>query len=229
MSCYRKFDTIVSVSKSVGSAIKTLFPDISNPFTIYNGIDSDRIRELSERQSFLQDQSFTFVTCGRLVPQKGFDRLIEASYRLHKEGFLFKVVVIGEGKERKELENSLTKKDLSNTVVLLGYKDNPYPIFKQSSCYICSSRTEGLPLVILEAMTLGIPVVSTDCSGPNEIIGNSEFGLLVSNDTDGIYEGMKLLLSDKGLLNHYHLKSLERYRSFDVHNWMIAVDKLLSN
>jgi glycosyltransferase involved in cell wall biosynthesis len=78
-------------------------------------------------------------------------------------------------------------------------------------------------------MILGLPVVSTDCAGPNELLNYGEFGLLVENNTDKLYEGLKKILSDEQLLEHYKNKAIERSRSFILKERMKEIEKVLED
>ena len=83
---------------------------------------------------------------------------------------------------------------LNDCVELTGFIDNPYPLLKKADLFVCSSLTEGFSTVVSEAIFLGTPVLTTDCAGMKDILGDSEFGLIVENNENGLYEGLKQLL-----------------------------------
>ena len=95
-----------------------------------------------------------------------------------------------------------------------------------SDLFLCSSRSEGFSTVVTEALILGKPVVATNCSGMTELLGDSEYGLVTENNEDALYLGIKTLISDNTLLNHYQKKSQERSRDFDIKKTMHEVEKL---
>ena len=89
-------------------------------------------------------------------------------------------MILGEGSERKELEQLIKDLDLAKDVLLPGFLPNPYAYMRRCSLFILSSKYEGLPTVLVEALYCGIPVISTDCpSGPREILADGKYGILV--------------------------------------------------
>lgn len=85
------------------------------------------------------------------------------------------------------IENNLT-----DTFTFLGYRDNPYKYVKKADLYVCSSRREGFSTAVTEALIVGTPVVSTNCSGAYELLGkNNEYGIVTENNEDALYEGIK--------------------------------------
>jgi glycosyltransferase involved in cell wall biosynthesis len=93
------------------------------------------------------------------------------------------LIILGEGEDRKALQKQIDSLGMSNQISLPGFVDNPYSFMKKSSLFVLSSRFEGSPNVLVEAMACGTPVVSTDCpSGPKQILKDGKFGLLVPVD-----------------------------------------------
>ena len=227
--CYGKFDAVVAVSKTVQRVNDNLFPTIKSSLYIYNPVSNSDIILQSQKVSKTNyvKNGFTFVTSGRLTKQKGFDRLIDATRRLLNEGYSFHVVIIGEGKERRNLEELIEKHSLTKLVTLIGFLENPHSLIRNMDCFVCSSRAEGFSLVILEAMILGLPIIATNCSGPNELVGESQYGLLVDNSVDGIYEGMKWILDNPREIEALKEKSLYRSYYFEMHHIMECIETLL--
>jgi glycosyltransferase involved in cell wall biosynthesis len=126
----------------------------------------------------------TVLSIGRLEPEKGFDILLPAFAELvHGRGLDLHLLILGDGEERARLEELARELEISNRVFMPGFQDNPYPFFAPADVFVLSSRWEGLGLVLLEAMALGLPVISTDCPhGPGEIIREARYGLLVPPD-----------------------------------------------
>ena len=113
------------------------------------------------------------VTSGRLNNQKGYDNLLEVCNKLNQDKLKYELWILGEGWDRPQLEELIDKYNLYN-VKLLGYKDNPYKYIKMGDLFVCSSRNEGFSLVIGEAVNYQIPIISIDCSGPNELLNFGE-------------------------------------------------------
>ncbi|MGV8878196.1 MAG: glycosyltransferase [Sphingobacteriaceae bacterium] len=120
------------------------------------------------------------LAVGRLEDVKGFDRLIDAFYELKNKDV--DLIILGEGVERKSLTNKIQTLDLEGNVYLLGSKENVQDYYRQCELFVLSSRQEGYPNVLIEAMSLGCACVAFDCNyGPSEIIENNFNGVLVEN------------------------------------------------
>ena len=227
--CYKKFDDIVCVSNSVKDGFIELFgDDFDNIQVKYNPIISDEIIQKSQEEVtdiVKPKNKMLLVTSGRLNSQKGYDNLLEVCNKLNEDGFDYELWILGEGWERYSLENLIDKYNLDN-VKLLGYKENPYKYIKMGDLFVCSSRNEGFSLVIGEAMILGLPVISTNCSGPNELLNYGEFGLLVKNDVNSLYQGIKELLIDTNKLEQCKKKSCKRVEFFDYHKRINDIEEL---
>jgi glycosyltransferase involved in cell wall biosynthesis len=108
---------------------------------------------------------------------------------------------------------------------MLGFTDNPYPYFKNADFYILSSRYEGFPTVIFEAITLKKKIISTEVSGANEMLNDGELGLIVENSEEGIYNGMKKALSEPEFFNKYTERLMNYEMPFNLKN---SVSKIVS-
>lgn len=140
---------------------------------------------------FSEESPPVFLSIGRLEYAKDQASLIKAFAKLRA----FKVarlMIIGEGSERAKLEMLVKELDLLGDVALPGFIDNPYPYLKQSAVYVLSSRWEGLPNVLIEALALGCRIVATDCqNGPREILVNGKYGELVQvGDIEQLFSAM---------------------------------------
>jgi glycosyltransferase involved in cell wall biosynthesis len=117
---------------------------------------------------------------GRFSRAKDFPNLIRAFAELRKKIVNSKLLILGDGRQRRLVERTARKLGISDHVSLPGFNPNPYPYFAKADIFVLSSKWEGLPGALIEALALGTPVVSTDCpSGPREILQNGRYGPLV--------------------------------------------------
>ncbi len=216
LSAYAAMQNIVFVSNDAKCQFEKLFPSLhSTPkHVILNPIDQIFISKFRKEHS--EEQKIKIVCVGGLRKQKAFDRVIRLASRLKQDGLGFVIEIIGEGSCRTELEELIRDYNVQDFVQLKGFLNPPYEAMSDADIFLSTSLTEGMPLVQLEALCLGIPVVATKCTGPLELLGNSEYGMLVDQDDESIYEGVKRLITDKELRLHYTKKGLERIHDFDA-------------
>lgn len=218
---YQQFDEVTSVSLDVKTSFDLLFSHPNSTVT-YNPIDENKIKLLADKSInpiCWLEQGLIMVTMGRLVPQKGYDRLLPIIKRLKDEGFRFSLNILGEGTDREKLEQYIKQHHLETCVRLSGFHTNPYPYLAKADLFVCSSRAEGYSTVITEALILGLPIITTRCAGMQELLGeNGEFGLIVDNNGTSLYEGLKTLLPSNTCLMHYKQKSQEKGRQFALKN-----------
>ena len=208
---FDQYIKIFNISQQGKKDFDEKFPKLKNKNRLlYNSFDIDTIIKKSNNKN-LQDKDY-LVTIGRLDFEKGFDLLLEAIFLLKKEGLNEKVYIIGDGKERKNLEKKIKDLNLEKNIFLLGFKTNPYPWLKNAKLYILSSRGEGLPTVLIEALSCQKAIVSTDCRcGPNEILNKGEYGLLVnSENVESLKKGIKKLILNDNLRENYEKKSFKK-------------------
>ena len=229
---YKKFNDIVFVSNSAKEGFIKLFgDDFDNLQVKYNPIIADDV--IRKSQEIVDDiekpkDKKLLVTSGRLVSQKGYESLLEVCNKLNNDKLDYELWVLGEGWARPKLEELIDKYKLNN-VKLLGFKENPYKYIKQGDLFVCSSKNEGFSLVIAEAMILGLPVISTNCSGPNELLNFGEYGFMVENTEEALYEGLKKILNNRGKLEYYIEKSKERVNFFNYKDRISDIERLFSN
>ena len=238
-NCYSSFDKIVFVSNTVKDVFLSTFAqkvDITTitkkTLVLYNVNETEKIKEGSrepvEDIAFDKDQ-INIISVAKLMYSKGYDRLIPAIARLNSELDTRKLhlYLVGIGEEKAKLLQLAKHYNISQSVTFLGFKDNPYKYVANCDLYVCSSRREGFSTAVTEALVVGTPVVSTDCSGAFELLGkNNEFGVVCKNSEDGIYGGIKYILQDDRL-SHYKIKAQERGNCFSKEKTTLAVEKML--
>lgn len=150
-------------------------------------------------------------------------KLIEENIKNH-------IYILGIGEEKEKYEKYLTENNLTDTFTFLGYRDNPYKYVKKADLYVCSSRREGFSTAVTEALIVGTPVVSTNCSGAYELLGkNNEYGIVTENNEDALYEGIKKILTTPDLLEAYAAKAKERGKAFSTEKTVKAVEEMLES
>lgn len=212
---YQKFDRVVCVSNTARQSYETLFPNGTKAVTLYNTVNDADIREKAgEFEPPYQKNVQNLVCVGRLSPEKGVDRLLRLHERMLAEGRAHHLWLIGDGPERETLEHYTQVHDLADTVHFEGFRSNPYPYIANANLLVCPSYYEGFSTFITEGLVLGKPIVTTDCSGMHELLGNSEYGLITGNDDEALYQGLRRMLTEPGLLAHYAEQAAIRGRDF---------------
>lgn len=231
---YEKYDKIVCVSENVKQSFERLFGQDPEPVVLYNVNDEKEILEKAERPVPFQRKGTgeLLVAAGRLTRQKGFDRLIEACRLLRDRGYSFELWILGEGPERGSLEELIQRYRLDDRISLCGFVENPYPCIKKADILVCSSRYEGMSTVVTEGLILGKAIVTTACTGMDELLGDSEYGVIVEDSIEGICFGIQKLLNSKQLRIQYaeSAKSNSKEDSMNsrVETTMLFLQKLFS-
>lgn len=219
-TCYEKMDKVVFVSNDAKSAFCKLFIFPEDKCVVqYNIIDVNNIRSLS-MSGRPNKEKFTICMIGRLNRQKRYDRALEVANKLKNHGYEFEIWILGEGELLNEIKSRIEFDGLSDVVKLKGFVRPPYGYLAQSDLLLCTSESEGFSLVVAEAFSLGIPVVSTNVSGPRELIGDSEYGILTEQSPDEIFNAVAALMDDAELRHHYSQQGIERSAMFGVEESM---------
>ena len=139
------------------------------------------------------------------------------------EGFPHRIKIIGDGYDFNNIANLRRELEVEKSTEMLGFTDNPYPYFKNADFYILSSRYEGFPTVLFEAITLKKNIIATDVSGVRELLCNGDLGLIIDNSEEGIYEGMKKALTNpQEKLKNYEMP-------FTLNNSIKSITKIIDN
>ncbi|MFB8787551.1 MAG: glycosyltransferase [Potamolinea sp.] len=193
-------DSIVGVSQGVADNLVEMGLPSEKIKVIYNPIVtpelSEKLQESIDHPWFLPDQPPVILAVGRVEKQKDFPTLIEAFAQLKPHPA--RLMILGEGSERSKLEDLVHKLDIGSDVAFPGFVTNPYAYMAKAKVLVLSSAWEGFGNVLVEAMSAGTPVVSTDCqSGPAEILANGQYGKLVAvGDRDGMAKAIAQTLGE---------------------------------
>ncbi len=172
---YPKADKVVALSEGVEIELKENF-SLDNTCYIHNVQNVGKFKRMAEKKILenhkeIFDDSFNFITIGSLSKQKGQWYLLRCFKKVSQSRRDAKLIVLGEGSLRRNLEELVKKMDLEEKVFFLGNVENVFPYLKKSDCFVLSSLWEGFGNVLTEALSQDIPVISTDCTaGPREIL-----------------------------------------------------------
>ncbi len=205
--CYKNYDKIICVSASAKEGFASKIAKLDSLCVKYNVIDDIAIKEKGNAPYDRNDDGLVVVSVGRFEQVKGFDRLLRIHNRLIQENFLYKLLLVGDGTLRQELEDYVKENNLSQHTEFLGFQENPYPYIKNADIVAIPSRVEGYGMVACEALMFGKPIVMTDCSSAKEILGNSEFGIVTDNNEEDLYNGLKAMIEDSDLRKEYATKA----------------------
>lgn len=231
--CIDEYDRTICVAETVKDDILNIF-HFSHPCEVlYNTNENDKIIGLA-KESIANDiyskDGFNVVSVGRLIEQKGYDRLINVHKRLLKEGIKHHIYIVGAGELEDKLKDQAQSLGVEGTFHFLGFHKNPYKYIAKADMFVCSSRREGFSTAVTEALLLGLPVVSTNCSGAYELLGkNNEYGIVTENSEEGIYEGIKRMFLNETTLVHYREQSTIRAPKFSKAETLRAVERMLSS
>ena len=176
-------DAIVAVSQGVAKDFVQTTGIAQEIHVIYNPVVDTQLFELArepvDHPWLAPGQPPVILGIGRLAAQKDFSNLIRA-FALLRQQQPARLIILGEGRERPQLEALIRQLELQDDVALPGFVKNPYAFLTRARMFVLSSQWEGLPTVLIEALALGVPIVATDCeSGPNEILEGGKYGCLV--------------------------------------------------
>ena len=213
----KEFKHIIFVSNEGKNHFIENFPDMKEKVIVCNNmINGKRIEEKSKEAiteevvlELAKKEIPIFLNVGRHDErQKKLTRIIEASKKLKEDGFLFKILLVGDGPDTKLYEGLVMEYGLEDTILFLGRKKNPYPYFAMSDCIILSSEYEGYPVVYLESFVLHKPIITTKVSDYKQVEDGR--GMVVEKDTQAIYMAMKEFIQ-----NGYEIKNSFDYEAYN--------------
>lgn len=182
-------DTIVGISKKTSNSIKEVYPEYSEKLiTVYNGYNFESILEKSREKIDIEIESQSICTIGRIEENKGSDRVVEVIQLLHQQGKKYHLYFIGAGDIEEELKKKVQAYQLEDYVHFLGYQRNPYQYLSHMKVLLSMSKQEGFPGVYVEALSLGVPFVSTEVGGAEELSQEGRFGKIVESNQEAAQE-----------------------------------------
>ena len=223
---YSKYDKIICVSESARQSFLSLYPQLSDKVMfIYNSVDDNHIKELADDVKVnvpFSDNTFNILSVGRFSPTKQFDlipKIVSELKKMTSKPFCWYIIASTEECLQDMLEK-IEKYDVSREVILLGAKDNPYPYFKKSDLFVCTSESESFSYVIAESKVLHVPVLCNNIPVAKEVVSDEEGwissiadmpGTLsrIIDKNNGIYTSVKEKILNYQYNNHEILKKFE--------------------
>lgn len=219
-------DSIVSISNKTKKSIEEVYPEYKDKIiNIYNGYDFEDIKKKSEEN--LSEVIFPNSLCsiGRIEKLKGSDKTLEILKNLHDKGIKYHLYYIGSGELEDELKDKSIEYGLRDYVHFLGYQKNPYKYLKKMKLLLSMSLQEGFPGVFVEALSLGVPFVSTDVGGAEELSQNGKFGKIIYNENEAMEEIVDLMENSK--TNKKEMK--EFVSQFTIRKQIENIEKLIES
>lgn len=233
---YHSADAVVAVSDGVRQAAIQYYGILESRIeTIWNSFDVEQLERRSHEllPSALQRRPgrFRIVSAGRLHEQKGFDVLIEAARQLvfERKQSHIEFIIAGTGEQENRLRSLIARHGLADHVTLAGFQSNPLPLFRSADLFCLSSRYEGMPNVLIEAMCCDVPVLATDCpSGPRDILQDRFGRLIPSDDAAALAEAVREIVSSPDVARSLVPAAREFVRTtFGIQSGVAQVEALL--
>ena len=229
-TCYNKFSLVACVAETVKKDFESLVELKNPPIVLYNVNETDKIREQAKEslEGFEFSNEVNLISVGRLVYEKGFDRLLNVHKKLLENGVKNHLYILGAGRLEEELKKQAKDLGVLETAHFLGFNKNPYKYVKNADLFVCSSRREGFSTAVTEALVVGTPVVSTNCSGAYELLGeNNEYGVVTSQDENELYLAVENVI--KNSLKNYKEKAKLRGDYFSKEKSIIAIENAVDS
>lgn len=213
------YDRTIFVADSARLSTIKLLPFIEqNSRTIYNTIESDVIlsksKEPIEDANFDED-TFNLISVGRFSQAKAFDRLLRIVKRIAETGRKVHLHLLGKGTLEKLYKDEINRLGIQNLVSFPGFVENPYKYVANADLFVCSSIHEGYSTAVTESLIVGTPVVTTSCSGMEELLGsNGEYGIITENDENALSEAVVRVVESPQLLKELQSKAVIRGKQF---------------
>ncbi len=225
------YDKVIMISDDMKEEALEMYPYLKHKLLrLYNFLNISSIQNLAlEKILDKRIEEKYILSIGRLEEtQKDFTTLLKA-YASIKNNIEQKLYIIGEGRHKSLLESLCKELDIENKVEFLGFQKNPYPWIKKADLFVHSSKFEGLPTVLIEALALEKLIIATDCpTGPREILNYGKNGKLTKlQDEKDLAEGIETVLKNKGLQEEYLKESKKRIIEFDSRFAMEKFEEIL--
>ena len=219
-------DKIVAISKKTRESIEIVYPIFQNKIqTIYNGYDFNYLLEKSEEVAPVILEKNSICVIGRLEELKGTDRVLNVFHQLQNELEDVHLYYIGSGEQESFLKAEVERLQLRNKVHFLGYQKNPYSILNQAKVLLSLSKQEGFSGAVVEAVTLGIPFVSTNVGGAEELSADGKFGEVIESEQEAV-NALKNYITGEKIISESYSKFIQ---TFSVEKQLQQIEELFQS
>jgi glycosyltransferase involved in cell wall biosynthesis len=218
---FARYDGVAALNEHMAEEARKMFGGaLKRLFVLPNAIDIERIRDNGDAKEAPPCDAPYIISVARLDEiQKDHRTLLRAYAELVRAaGIEEHLVIVGDGAFRRELEGLAKDFGIAGRVHFAGYRNNPHALVAGARLQVLSSRYEGMPMVLLEALALGKPVVASDCpTGPREILGDGRFGILFPvGSVDELAAALRRVLTDESLRASMTERALERAEEYGI-------------
>lgn len=224
---YRRMDCIAVVSNGVNEAFTQMFDTTAKLQVIHNPVEIDKTNLSSIKKNNSDHNTLRILNIGRLVEAKRQDRLLEAARILKSTGLDFHIDILGSGPLENNLKELSKSLNVADVVKFHGFIENPVHYFLASDIFCLSSDTEGYPMVVGEALSLGIPVVSTKVNGVEEMLANGG-GILTEKSPEDIAAALKTLIENPRKLNELKEEAAKISGDFNIESSIKIIEQFIS-
>lgn len=225
---FKNVNKIVAISNNTKKSLLEVFPEyknkivlINNGFNIQNIIDKSTSFEVKNKKK-------TILFINRFDNNKNPLFAIEVAKKLVDAGYDFKMQFIGKGDLLEQMNKRISELKIEKYIDILGYQKNPYPYIKNAHIVIGCSYSEGFPTIFVEAITLGVPFVSTNVGGVLEISNNEQCGF-IANDIEEFVSKIELLMDDAKLYSKFSKEAVDYSKNFSIENQIKNIEKMIGD
>lgn len=216
----KHIDINIACSEQVKLSFDELF-NVSNTTIIHNLIDENRIRFLSGSKEYEDSKKIKLIVVARFHQQKRLDRIIKAYSKLKN---YYTLTIVGDGELNDELKDLSKRLNVYDDIIWKGILNNPYPFIKDSDLFVMCSEYEGYPTITIESLICTTPILSTNVAGIKEQITTKEYGFIVDNNDDAIYNELDKLKNSKHLF--FKLKTLLKEYHYNNEELLSQIENL---
>lgn len=223
---YGKMDEVAFVSDDARKGFEQVIRGVKGRI-IYNPVDRGHIIEAAgDKKHELPAKAIRLVSVGRLIDVKNHRLLLDVCKKLTERGVPYQLSIVGTGELENELKEYAQTLGIDENVDFKGFMTNPFPVVADSDVFCLTSKAEGYSMVLAEALTLGVPVLSTDVTGPRELLANGG-GKILGHNADEFADEIETLANDRELLSRLKNEATEASKQFDIEKTLKTIERFI--